>query len=221
MFYSLKTGKVEGVMVDRFKAYYYLQTAENDHFRVALQIDYPLDYSVALVGKRFPEITGKKGCLAKYFPSAHNRLDRLINYYISPVKPLESITDTVGVLSINSPANKQLLIASLVIFLVSLTAGGCWECYRRNRFNLVKFPSHGQMQNLSVNQQLSEIQDALTQISAQVQQLKENVLTDNGNPRDKTSNTEAQISTFSVETLAVQLSHADINKSVVKPKPKQ
>ncbi|XP_067032765.1 uncharacterized protein [Acropora muricata] len=184
MFYSLKTGKVEDVMVDRFKAYYYLQTAENDHFRVALQIDYPLDYSVALVGKRFPEITGKKGCLAKYFPSAHNRLDRLIKYYISPVKPLESITDTVGVLSINSPANKQLLIASLVIFLVSLTAGGCWECYRRNRYNLVKFPSRGQMQNLSVNQQLSEIQDALTQISAQVQQLKENVLTDNGTISD-------------------------------------
>ena len=76
------------------------------------------------------------------------------------------------------------------------------------------------MQNLSVKQQLSEIQDALTQISAQVQQLKENVLTDNGNP-DKTSNTEAQMSTFSVETLAVQLSHADINKSAVKPKPKQ
>ena len=90
MFYSLKTGKVEGVMVDRFKAYYYLQTAENDHFRVAPQIDYPLDYSVALVGKRFPEITGKKGCLAKYFPSAHNRLDRLIKYYISPVKVISS-----------------------------------------------------------------------------------------------------------------------------------
>lgn len=88
-----------------------------------------------------------------------------------------------------------------------------------SKFN--NYFTDGQMQNLSVNQQLSEIQDALTQISAQVQQLKENVLTDNGNPRDKTSNTEAQISTFSVETLAVQLSHADINKSVVKPKPKQ
>lgn len=60
------------------------------------------------------------------------------------------------------------------------------------------------MQKLSVNQQLSEIQDALTQISAQVQQLKENVLTDNGNARDETSNTEAQMSTFSAETLAVQ-----------------
>lgn len=60
------------------------------------------------------------------------------------------------------------------------------------------------MQKLSVNQQLSEIQDALTQISAQVQQLKENVLTGNGDPRDETSNTEAQMSTFSAETLAVQ-----------------
>ena len=77
-------------MLDRFKAYYYLQTMENEYFRVALQIDYPLEYSVALVSKRFPEITGKKGCLAKYFPSAHNRLDRLIKYYISPVKVISS-----------------------------------------------------------------------------------------------------------------------------------
>ena len=90
MFYSLQIGQVEGVMLDRFKAYYYLQTTENDHFRVALQIDYPLEYSVALVGKRFPEITGKRGCLAKYFPSAHNRLDRLIKHYISPVKVFSS-----------------------------------------------------------------------------------------------------------------------------------
>ena len=74
-----------------------------------------------------------------------------------------------------------------------------------------------------MNHQLSEIQDALIQLSAQVQRLKENVLTDYGNRRDKTSNTETQMSTLSAETLPVQLSHAtlDDNTTVVKPKPKQ
>ena len=80
------------------------------------------------------------------------------------------------------------------------------------------------MQNLLVNQDFSGVQDALIQLSVQEQQSKENVLRDNGNQRGKTSNTGAQMSTLSADTLTVRLSHAaldDINTRVVKPKPKQ
>lgn len=86
MFDSLQAGKVEGVMLDRFKAYYYLHQLKNDHLRVALQLDVPLEYSIALIDKRFPELTAKNGCLAKYFSSAHHRLDKLTKHYINPVK---------------------------------------------------------------------------------------------------------------------------------------
>ncbi|XP_068750231.1 uncharacterized protein [Montipora capricornis] len=167
MFHSLRAGEVEGVILDRFKAYYYLQALDNDHFRVALQIDDPLEYSVALIDQRFPELMGKMGYLAKYFSSANHRLDKLMKHYVSPVKPLQSITDTVGVLSINSPANKQLLIASLVIFLVFLIGGACWEfLYRRNHFALFKSPSRKHTQNSSLEQQLCEIEEALTKLNA-------------------------------------------------------
>ena len=86
MFDSLQAGEVEGVMLDRFKAYYYLHQLKDDQLRVALQLDVPLEYGVALIDTRFPEITAKNGCLAKYFVSAHHRLNKLMKHYISPVK---------------------------------------------------------------------------------------------------------------------------------------
>lgn len=86
MFDSLQVGEVEGVMLDRFKAYYYLHQLKNDHLRVALQLDDPLEYRVAMVDTRFPEITAKNGCLAKYFVNAQRRRDKLMKRYISPVK---------------------------------------------------------------------------------------------------------------------------------------
>ncbi len=85
MFDSLQSGEVEGVMLDRYKAYYYLDQLKNDHFRVALLIDASLEYGVALMDRGFPEFTAKNGCLAKYFDNSH-RLDRTMKHYISPVK---------------------------------------------------------------------------------------------------------------------------------------
>ena len=87
MFDSLQTGEVEGVMLDRLKAYYYLYQLKNDHLRVALLLDDALQYDVALIGKRFPELTAKNGCLAKYFTNSHRHLNgKLMKRYISPVK---------------------------------------------------------------------------------------------------------------------------------------
>lgn len=100
MFDSLQAGEVEGVMLDRYKAYYYLDQLKNDHFRVALLLDVPLQYEVALMDRGFPEFTAKNGCLAEFFANSHH-VDRTMKHYISPVKPLGSATDTVGVLSIN------------------------------------------------------------------------------------------------------------------------
>ena len=87
MFDSLQSGEVEGVMLDRLKAYYYLHQLKNDHFRVALLLDDPLQYDVALIDKRFPKLTAKNGCLAKYFANDHRHLNgKLMRRYISPVK---------------------------------------------------------------------------------------------------------------------------------------
>ena len=53
MFDSLQAGEVEGVMLDRYKAYYYQDQLKNDHFRVALLLDVSLQYEVALVDRGF------------------------------------------------------------------------------------------------------------------------------------------------------------------------
>ena len=86
MFDSLKAGDVDGVMLDRFKAYYYLDQLKNDHFRVALLIDVSLQYGVSLIDRGFPELMGKNGCLAEYFVNSRHRLDKMMKHYISPVK---------------------------------------------------------------------------------------------------------------------------------------
>lgn len=91
MFDGLQAGEVEGVMLDRYKAYYYLDQLKNDNFRVALLLDVPQEYGVALVDRGFPEFTAKNGCLAKYFANSH-RLDRTMKHYISPVKVCHSYT---------------------------------------------------------------------------------------------------------------------------------
>ena len=86
MFDSLQSGEVEGVMMDRFKAYYYLDQLNNDKFRVALLVDISLEYGVALMDTgSFSEITAKNGCLAKYFTNSH-RLNKVMGHYIRPAK---------------------------------------------------------------------------------------------------------------------------------------
>ena len=63
-----------------------------------------------------------------------------VNHFF--LQALGSAADTVGVLSITSSANKNLLIAPLVIFVVLLISGVSWEyVYRRNHFNLFKTAS--------------------------------------------------------------------------------
>ena len=94
MFGSLQAGKVEGVMLDRFKAYYYLHQMKDDHLRVALQLDIPQKYGVALINSRFPELTAKNGCLAKYFVNTHHRLDKLMKHYISPAKVRSAVCNS-------------------------------------------------------------------------------------------------------------------------------
>ena len=98
MFDSLQADEVDGVMLDRFKAYYYLDQLKNDHFRVALQVDESLEYGVALVDNGFPELTAKNGCLAEYLVNSNHRLTRMMKHYISPVKvsPLRSVGDAVA-----------------------------------------------------------------------------------------------------------------------------
>ena len=86
MFDVLTAGDVDGVMLDRFKAYFYLDQLKNDDLRVALLIDISLPYGVSLVDRGFPELTGKNGCLAEYFFSSRHRLDRTMKHYIMPVK---------------------------------------------------------------------------------------------------------------------------------------
>ncbi|KAL9981362.1 hypothetical protein ACROYT_G010055, partial [Oculina patagonica] len=175
MFDSLQAGEVEGVMLDRYKAYYYLDQLKNDHFRVALLIDASLEYGVALMDRGFPEFTAKNGCLAKYFDNSH-RLDRTMKHYISPVKPLGSATDTVGVLSINSTANQQLLIASVCIYVLFLVSGLSWEfLYRRNYFNLFNSTSHDKATTNQppIAEQLAEVQEALSKLTAQVQKIQQ------------------------------------------------
>ena len=56
MFQSLQAGRVDGAMLDRFKAYYYLDQLNDDRLRVALQIDSPQEYSVALVNRSIPHL---------------------------------------------------------------------------------------------------------------------------------------------------------------------
>ena len=85
MFDSLQAGEVEGVMLDRYKAYYYLDQLKNDHFRVALLLDVSLQYEVALVDRGFSEFTAVNGCLAEFFANSHH-VDRTMKRYISPVK---------------------------------------------------------------------------------------------------------------------------------------
>lgn len=86
MFDMLTAGDVDGVMLDRFKAYYYLDQLKNDNLRVALRIDTSLQYGVSLIDRGFPELTGKNGCLAEYFANSRHRLDRTMKHYIMPVK---------------------------------------------------------------------------------------------------------------------------------------
>lgn len=85
MFESLQAGEVEGVMLDRYKAYYYLEQLKNNHFRVALLLDVSLEYGVALVDRSFPQFTAKNGCLSKYLANSH-RLDRTMKHYIGPLQ---------------------------------------------------------------------------------------------------------------------------------------
>ena len=87
MFQSLQAGRVDGAMLDRFKAYYYLDQLNDDRLRVALQIDSPQEYSVALVNRSVPQLTTKNGCLEKYLVGSHSRLrNRLLKHYVRPVK---------------------------------------------------------------------------------------------------------------------------------------
>ena len=72
-------------MLDRYKAYYYLDQLKNDDFRVALLLDVPLQYEVALVDRGFPELTAKNGCLAELIENSHH-VDRTMKHYINPVK---------------------------------------------------------------------------------------------------------------------------------------
>lgn len=165
-------------MLDRYKAYYYLDQLKNDHFRVALLLDVLLEYEVALVDRGFPEFTAKNGCLAKYFANSPHRVDRTMKHYISPVKPLGSATDTVGVLSINSTANQQLLITSSCIYALFLIAGLCWEfLYRRNHFNLFKTTLRNKTTcSLPlIAEQLTEVQEALSKLTSQVQKIQESL----------------------------------------------
>lgn len=178
MFNVLTAGDVDGVMLDRFKAYFYLDQLKNDDLRVALLIDISLPYGVSLVDRGFPELTGKNGCLTEYFFSSRHRLDRTMKHYIMPVKPLGPPTETVGVLSIHSRANQQLLITSVCVFILFLIFGLLWEfLYRRNHFSLFKSSSSGNKTNGSplINKELAEIQDALEKLTAQVQTIQENL----------------------------------------------
>ena len=73
-------------MLDRFKAYYYLDQLNDDRLRVALQIDSPQEYSVALVNRSVPQLTAKNGCLEKYLVGSHHFRNRLLKRYVRPVK---------------------------------------------------------------------------------------------------------------------------------------
>lgn len=86
MFQSLQAGRVDGAMLDRFKAYYYLDQLNDDRLRVALQIDSPQEYSVALVNRSVPQLTAKNGCLEKYLVGSHHLRNRLLKRYVRPVK---------------------------------------------------------------------------------------------------------------------------------------
>ena len=86
MFQSLQAGRVDGAMLDRFKAYYYLDQLNDDRLRVALQIDSPQEYSVALVNRSVPQLTAKNGCLEKYLVGSHRLRNRLLKRYVRPVK---------------------------------------------------------------------------------------------------------------------------------------
>ena len=86
MFVALQAGSVDGVMLDRFKAYYYLNELKDDKLRVAQLLDIPLNYGAAVVDRRSNVLTMKNGCIVNYFVSKHKVLDRLIKKYISPVK---------------------------------------------------------------------------------------------------------------------------------------
>lgn len=87
MFQSLQAGRVDGVMLDRFKAYHYLDQLKDDRLRVAVQIDSPQEYSVALVNRSVPQLTAKNGCLEKYLIGSHGHLrNRLLKRYVRPVK---------------------------------------------------------------------------------------------------------------------------------------
>ena len=77
MFQSLQVGRVDGAMLNRFKAYYYLDQLKDD----------PQEYSVALVNRSVPQLTAKNGCLEKYLFGSHSRLrNRLLKRYVRPVK---------------------------------------------------------------------------------------------------------------------------------------
>ncbi|KAJ7386993.1 hypothetical protein OS493_003955 [Desmophyllum pertusum] len=201
MFDSLQADEVDGVMLDRFKAYYYLDQLKNDHFRVALQVDESLEYGVALVDKGFPELTANNGCLAEYLVNSNHRLTRMMKHYISPVKPLGSATDTVGVLSINSTANQHLLIASVCIYVLFLVCGLCWEfLYRRNHFNLFKSTPRDQTTSSLplITEQLAEVQEALSKLTAQVQKIQESL--------QAVSSTDKQIRNSQIDSTTSEMS---------------
>ena len=86
MFQSLQAGRVDGAMLDRFKAYYYSDQLKDDRLRVAPQIDSPQEYSVALVNRSVPQLTAKNGCLEKYLVGSHRLRNRLLKRYVRPVK---------------------------------------------------------------------------------------------------------------------------------------
>lgn len=86
MFNDLKSEQVDGILMDRLKAYYYLSIMSDDKLRVSRVLENSMIYSVAVVPGNMTNIITNNSCFMDLLANPRGKMNRLMKKYIVPVK---------------------------------------------------------------------------------------------------------------------------------------
>lgn len=84
MFANLKLLKIKGILMDRFKAYYYLSTRKDEGFRIAEVVTNKVQYSVAMVTDNSTVTLDE--CFVDVLENPRSKINKIMKKYIHPVK---------------------------------------------------------------------------------------------------------------------------------------
>ena len=83
---DVKLDVQDGILLDQFRAYYYLSRHSNNNLRVSKLIQHSLTYTLALVDRGRHLLPPRNNCVIESLESALYRGEKFVKKYVKPVK---------------------------------------------------------------------------------------------------------------------------------------